>query len=109
VLEDLDLVSAMDIDRHHGVATSKGDRWWCAAGQGPCKLSGGPLPGDGPCGERLAAALGLGHLSGDRAAWRSCARGRDDVSGKLFLLAPVEEKLRFDISGRLRNMLLGTH
>ena len=67
---------------------------------GPRSLqAGGPLPGDGPCGARLAAALGLGHLSGDRAAWRSCARGRDDVSGKLFLLAPVEEKLRFDMSG----------
>ena len=78
-LEDHDLVFAMDIDRHHRVTTSKGDRWCARVGAWP-----------------LSGSNGLGVSSRCWAARRgSYAHG--------CLLASVEEKLHFGIS----NLLFG--
>jgi hypothetical protein len=60
---------------------------------------------------RAKDALGGGTRTGASSRWwaarrGSCARGRDDVSRNLFLLAPVEEKLRFDMPADLRTSFL---
>jgi len=76
----------------NGVATSKGDRW-CAR----VKVLG-----------RLAAAMRIGASSRCWAARAAeAALMSEMVSGKLFLLAPVEEKLHFGVSN-IPTCFLGT-